>query len=233
MKTLFFLAAAMSFTAFSQDWYQDISGAGFRQIRQNDTTALELSGRTKQQKNTNYFIGTIHLDKPLNLTGKQVRLKITTSTPGEIIALAVRFYNAGEKTPCWSFMKWGKVFDGTGAIAPALFPGQNKILAWEKAKVNGKAADRVDTIRFWLGSVTPDVNISAVFGNFTISDAPRSLAPSPRSFPSNFPLRSLPRNSFPDQYSLRRVARVCAPSRRKPASRISSQRSDVTFLPRQ
>lgn len=38
MKTLFFLAAAMSFTAFSQDWYQDISGAGFRQIRQNDTT---------------------------------------------------------------------------------------------------------------------------------------------------------------------------------------------------
>ena len=135
MKTLFFLAAAMSFTAFSQDWYQDISGAGFRQIRQNDTTALELSGRTKQQKNTNYFIGTIHLDKPLNLTGKQVRLKITTSTPGEIIALAVRFYNAGEKTPCWSFMKWGKVFDGTGAIAPALFPGQNKILAWEKAKV--------------------------------------------------------------------------------------------------
>lgn len=173
MKTLFFLAAAMSFTAFSQDWYQDISGAGFRQIRQNDTTVLELSGRTKQQKNTNYFIGTIHLDKPLNLTGKQVRLKITTSTPGEIIALAVRFYNAGEKTPCWSFMKWGKVFDGTGAIAPALFPGQNKILAWEKAKVNGKAADRVDTIRFWLGSVTPDVNISAVFGNFTISDAPQ------------------------------------------------------------
>lgn len=140
MKTLFFLAAAMSFTAFSQDWYQDISGAGFRQIRQNDTTALELSGRTKQQKNTNYFIGTIHLDKPLNLTDKQVRLKITTSTPGEIIALAVRFYNAGEKTPCWSFMKWGKVFDGTGAIAPALFPEQNKILAWEKAKVNGKAA---------------------------------------------------------------------------------------------
>ena len=175
MKTLFFLAAAMSFTAFSQDWYQDISGAGFRQIRQNDTTALELSGRTKQQKNTNYFIGTIHLDKPLNLTGKQVKLKITTSTPGEIIALAVRFYNAGEKTPCWSFMKWGKVFDGTGAIAPALFPGQNKILAWEKAKVNGKAADRVDTIRFWLGSVTPDVNISAVFGNFTISDAPQPL----------------------------------------------------------
>ena len=99
MKTLFFLAAAMSFTAFSQDWYQDISGAGFRQIRQNDTTALELSGRTRQQKNTNYFIGTIHLDKPLNLTGKQVRLKITTSTPGEIIALAVRFYNAGEETP--------------------------------------------------------------------------------------------------------------------------------------
>ncbi|MBP3394655.1 MAG: hypothetical protein J6M38_09055, partial [Lentisphaeria bacterium] len=48
-------------------------------------------------------------------------------------------------------------------------------LAWEKAKVNGKAADRVDTIRFWLGSVTPDVNISAVFGNFTISDAPQPL----------------------------------------------------------
>jgi|GEM_PF-6252353 hypothetical protein len=182
MKKSILFAILLPLLAFGQDFYGDIRGESgkFETVTVDGKPALKLSGITKRQDSTVYFIGSIYFAQPLNLTGKQVRFKVTTPDPKPVIALAVRFYNQDEKDPCWSFMGWGNVFSGRNEIYPELFPLQSKILPWQSNMVNGKPPARVHRIRFWLGSTTPDTAIEAVFSDFAIDEAP---APRPAVAP--------------------------------------------------
>jgi hypothetical protein len=167
-----FSEAAEALPEFFQPKNLTGKGGKFEVVEVDGKPALKLSGVTKAQKNTNYFIGTITLPKSLDLTGRQLKLTAKTPLPKEIVALAIRFYNAEEKKPCWSFMGWGSPFAAGAALPLALFEGrEDEPLKFEEAVCSGSKPERVNRIEFWLGSTSAELPLEVVFADFEFAPA--------------------------------------------------------------
>lgn len=121
---------------------------------------IRLSGRTVEQKATNYFVGTIRLDKPLDLTGKGLKLKFEAENGDAVIALAVRAFAPGSSKPVWAHMRWGKIFGDDDELTARLWTGGGSPLGWQTELVSGGKADRIDRIQIWLGSTTGDIDLA-------------------------------------------------------------------------
>lgn len=144
----------------------------FTVIEVNGQKAIRLSGTTRQQKSTNYFVGRIRLPGELNLDGKQLQFTVSTTTPAPIVALVSRYYNAGNTAkPVWSFMQWGGPFSTQSQLRVVTAKDHGQPLAWEADKVSGATAGKVNLLEFWIGSTTPDVPVEITLADFTITKA--------------------------------------------------------------
>ncbi len=172
------------FTAAAADFYRpdqlkkesgEIAAAD-----QDGRKAIRLSGKTGANagNSAQYRTGSIVFAQPVDLTGKQLRFKASSATPGAVLALYVRAYNQNETKPVWSALNYASPFAG-GEIECIVRPEGKGVLGWEPGVVSGSAPAKVDRIQFWLGSRSENTPLEAKFYDFVIEDAKAAATAQP------------------------------------------------------
>jgi Heparinase II/III-like protein len=137
----------------------------------NTKKIIKCSGVTPTKKGSKYFTLSIDFAKALDMRGKQLTFNVRTTTPQNLQALYVRFFNEGEKKSCWSFMKWNSPVKKTD-IKVKLAAQNAGVLKWEPSRVNNKEASRVNRIKLWIGTSLDNVPMDMYLSNFSITKAP-------------------------------------------------------------
>ncbi|MGE4563557.1 MAG: heparinase II/III family protein [Victivallaceae bacterium] len=141
-------------------------------IDQSGRKAIRLGGKTgtNSGNSAQYRTGSIVFAEPVDLTGKQLRFKASSTTPDALLALYIRAYNQGETKPVWSALNYANPFAG-GEIECIVRPDAKGVLNWEPGAVSGAAPAKVNRIQFWLGSRSENAPLEAKFYDFVIEDA--------------------------------------------------------------
>ncbi len=136
---------------------------------------FRLSGVTRKQDNTNYFVGEVRLPRPLNLSGQMVKFQISTTTPDVIVALTARFFSGSDAKPAWSFMQWGAPFSRVKTVTAQLTRDNGTPLIWQPEVASGLHEDAITRFEFWVGATVPDVPVEVTLSDFEL--LPASQAP--------------------------------------------------------
>ena len=132
---------------------------------------IKCKGITSRRKGTKYFTFNLYLPKPVDFHGKQLVFDAKTTTPKNLQAFYVRFYNKGSKKPCWSFFKWSNPVKQINTKIE-LAAHRDSLLEWEAGKATGEKASNITRIEFWIGSLRDNVPMDMYLSNFAVKKAP-------------------------------------------------------------
>ena len=145
-----------------------------------DGKSLKMTYKTVVKKGTQYQIARVTFPKPVNMREKTLQFHLSAKNNSEesILCVAIRFYNQSEvvkqgkgEESCLSFMHWAdNSLDAEQDISlhpdwcmPTTFHYQTDLCG-------GRMPADVKMCDIFIGSVTPNVEISVAMSNFRLID---------------------------------------------------------------
>ncbi len=133
-------------------------------IRQAGKRMIRLTGKTPQPPpNGNAYLKfRLKLDRPVSLTGKAIRFKVTSPRSERYGGVIFNTFAPDAHKPSWLLMRWNRKLFAKEPVPMVISAGSDRTLKWQTAPGRD---DQIDRLEFMFGS--PFANQE---GEFLISD---------------------------------------------------------------
>lgn len=157
------------------DKIKPIKQSGNVEIRNaQGATLVRLQGKTPEVNNSprNMYLNyMLELPQPISLEGKSLKITASIPTLDNTDSFYVRAFNEGEKTPSWSFSGKAGIFKKTPSSI-LVTAGRTQVMKWESKVANGKPADRIRRLQFFVGTNKCNVEMMLDIHSIQVLPAP-------------------------------------------------------------